>query len=314
MKDKTIDSKTFISKILFSMFIIVICLSMMSMSAFAFFSYSISSANNVIASASYSLSIEHKQQGITEDSNGYFVLDNKSNTVEAKYYFKLSKASSASASVGFAKVLLNDGVNESAYFTSPIGKYGVDGNNVEANTRYFTVTVPANSEYLVKFIAEWGSSSSQEIISDTGIIVEVNEDAYLNAPDMIEVILEEETEELETVEELEESQEVQEEEIQIELDEEIIDDGLDVDNDQSQENGNQGDNSESESDEEDDTLGDDNQQETSNNQEDQGVSNEQESIIDDVNGNDEKPSDEGDDVDQPSDTSENTQEIQDTLE
>ena len=50
--DEVISNSTFVANIVFSMFVMVICVAMMSMSAFAYFSYSLSSSHNTIVSAS----------------------------------------------------------------------------------------------------------------------------------------------------------------------------------------------------------------------------------------------------------------------
>ena len=182
--DELISNSTFVANIVFSMFVMVICVAMMSMSAFAYFSYSLSSSHNTIVSASYSLSVVNKQ-GVPEerDEPGVFILDNSSNSIDAVYSFEVKKM--GTASVGFAQVIVINGDGEKIFdeYTSPIG-------DDVAEARYFDVTVPYGTFYTVKVIAHWGTCSTSAGDFDE-IVVEITRKEYDKRFDTIEVILEE---------------------------------------------------------------------------------------------------------------------------
>lgn len=220
--DEVISNSTFVANIVFSMFVMVICVAMMSMSAFAYFSYSLSSSHNTIVSASYSLSVVNKQGVVKE--NGIFVLDNSENTLDALYSFEISKA--GTASVGFGQVIVCDADGNEIInnYTDPIGEYGGNKNNV----RYYEISVPAEKLYTVKFIAHWGTCSAKVVDLDD-VVIEISEDEYVNTPDTIEVVLKEVIDE-EFDENLDEEL-LGEEEIS-EDDELIEDDILDTDNEE----------------------------------------------------------------------------------
>ena len=89
---------------------------MTTYTAYAYFSTSISSKNNSIVSATYSLSVQNKE-GITEQ-NGVFKLDNQ-NSSSRDYHFIVTPSQNSTASVGFARIL----INAQKFYTNAIEKW-----------------------------------------------------------------------------------------------------------------------------------------------------------------------------------------------
>jgi len=168
-KNIPLTNHIFMNRIIVSICIIILCLSMTSLTAYAYFSYTISSRNNVIVSATYNLSVENKQ-GIIPTGNVY-VLNNNSG-VNQEYHFLLKESANSTATLGYGRIDIN-GVS---YYTKPISD---NTSSVIASARAYKIIVPAGQSYTVKFISEWGSCS-QEAITSNGIISEIDLNTYNN--------------------------------------------------------------------------------------------------------------------------------------
>lgn len=173
-KHTKIPERTLLIRVGLSVGMIVLCLFAMSFSAFAFFSHGVTSAPTALISATYELDATSAQ---ASGNNGYFLLENTSDD-SIDYTFTLSVSEDTTATVGYCKiaiqtdfvadglVTLSDGTvaeNVQIFYTAPLWKTAAEG---KPSSREVTLTLPAGKTLGIRFLAEWGSCASTDVVTD----------------------------------------------------------------------------------------------------------------------------------------------------
>lgn len=208
-----LTDQMFMTQMMTSFAMILLCVAMMCTSAFAYFSSSVASSSNTIRSASYDLDVQI--QDVTPDQNGIYVLrypeintataavdesekpdqiiENEDLTgIQVQTYthsFVLTKSSESTASVGFAKFEITwkkDNTEETSLtpfvcYTQPIGTYWDKEYEMKVNSRVIGVEVPEGYTVYVKITSEWGTCSYDGILNSSAI-------SNLEAPDSIHYV------------------------------------------------------------------------------------------------------------------------------
>lgn len=151
-----------IANVALSVVLILMCASVMSLTAYAFFTHNVTSPVNVMQSASYD--IELKAAEATE-LDGVWTFTNDTDA-EKLFAFSLSKTAGSTAKVGYCEIVVSTDYASEApdlmhhYYTAPIGKFLENGAEIEVNTRYYNIKVDAGKTAQVRIIAQWGSSAN----------------------------------------------------------------------------------------------------------------------------------------------------------
>ena len=140
-KHAKVSEKNMLARITLSITVVIACLIAMSISAYAYFSCSVTSASNVIKSASFDVTVsvvnEFGAEIPLETENGL----QKAILAEGTYTVKLSKTDTSTAQMGFCIVTLN----------------GIDYHTQQLGSVEFTLKVPEGTELTLK--RHWGTSS-----------------------------------------------------------------------------------------------------------------------------------------------------------
>lgn len=145
-KDEKIRDKVILTRLTFSVCVIVICLFAMSISAYAYFSHSFTTAPSVISSANFGINVSIEN------------LDDDTDTVEVRQVSAMTRSADLRAGCTYSITIERTGTSSgyctvsaenceiSKYFTEQIGD----------NPITFTVTL--TSDATVDFSANWGTS------------------------------------------------------------------------------------------------------------------------------------------------------------
>ena len=191
MRNKKMDRLTdqmFMAQMMSSFVIIIACIAMMCMSAYAYFSSSVTSANNIIQAASYRVEVTPDAEAVAEgeyyklpysttlDAEGK-LMDMTGQQVQTNMYtFTLAKSVDSTASTGYVKVVvkvLKDGETEAVektLYTQQIGTYLEDGNTLNVPERVLGIEVAEGYQVWVKFVTEWGTCTQPGIVSSTAML------------------------------------------------------------------------------------------------------------------------------------------------
>ncbi len=213
---KEIDRLTdqmFMTQMMMSFAMIVVCIAMMCTSAFAYFSSTVTSSSNTIRSASYQINVT-STEGVQKDDKGWYELvymdPNKTAMVietdesseeelenedltgiqiqTGTYSFVLSKTAESTASAGFAKIevkWVKDGeessIEPSVFYTQPIGTFIEEETAMQVNDRVLGIEVPEGYKVYVRITSEWGTCSYPGILTSSAI-------SSLEAPDSVHYV------------------------------------------------------------------------------------------------------------------------------
>lgn len=145
-----IREKVMIARVVLTVAIMVGCLVAMSMTAYAYFSHEVTTSNNIIKGAEFSIQLEI--DGKTAEDGAYNVINSK--TFEASFVagkeYTVKVTHSGDATTGFCTVYAEKCIN-GIYHTQQVFKE--NGKNV------ITFTLQTTKDTDVTFTAHWGTSS-----------------------------------------------------------------------------------------------------------------------------------------------------------
>lgn len=160
-----VPEKVMLVRIGIAIAFILMCLVAMSVSAYAFFTSTFTSAPSIIQSAVYQLEVV--PNGF-EEQDGVYTLTNSATDAVKTFDFTIKPTMQSNASVGYAKIIINDGEKELEIFTAPIWTNTENG----PVFRNFGVDVYPNSTVTMQVISQWGSCSS-ETVAEGGLLVDL---------------------------------------------------------------------------------------------------------------------------------------------
>lgn len=152
-----IREKVMLTRVVMTVMIVIMCLAAMSITAYAYFSYNVTSASNVIKAANF----EAKVSIQISDSNNELVTMEQLNaktqvaTLYAGKEYSVTVEKAGTAQTGFC-VISATGCNIEKYHTQQIGK-DVKSNTEGKNTITFKLMVTDTT--VVSFYSHWGTSS-----------------------------------------------------------------------------------------------------------------------------------------------------------
>ena len=158
---KKIAEKAMLLRIALSVMGIIACLVAMSITAMAFFSFNISSGNNLIKTAAYSLDIIPPADMTVGDS--YF-LDNSTEGTEKIFEFRIKASPECSATVGYCKIniktdknAINDSNDVQVFYTEPIWAEKSVEHPERKDELTVKIAIKPYKTATVSFVEEWGS-------------------------------------------------------------------------------------------------------------------------------------------------------------
>ncbi len=162
-KHGKIREKVILTRIVTTITIVIMCLAAMSFTAYAYFSYNITSACNVIKAATFETNVniqitDENGEAVEAITSNYksHVATLKANTT---YFVSLKPTDKSTAKTGFV-IVTADGCNKS-YHTQQLG---VDGDKTRQK---ITFTLVLGADTKVTFLAHWGTSSYYGYNSDS---------------------------------------------------------------------------------------------------------------------------------------------------
>lgn len=163
-KHGNIAEKVFVTRIIVSVTVIVVCLAAMTFSAYAYFTSTVTSSRNTIAAADYSVEIT-PPEGMEKAE--VYTLDNTQNSEDKVFAFEIKRSAEATASVGYCKIdVMTDTGTVQEYFTKPIGDCMENGVFVTDKARTVYILVKANRSATVEFLPCWGSCNEALVFDD----------------------------------------------------------------------------------------------------------------------------------------------------
>lgn len=161
-KQGKVNEKNMMRRIALSVAFMVICMGAMSMSAYAFVTWNVTSGVNVIKSAHFDLNV-HSLSKASADENGIYAL------TEGEHSFTLGHG--GDATTGYYKILIDDDRDSLlaydpdedrdvkwTYYSKQIKEEGGD--------QTITIIVPDGKTAYVEFIAEWGTYSGDDAVTE----------------------------------------------------------------------------------------------------------------------------------------------------
>ena len=154
-KHGKIREKVMLARMAVTIIVALACLAATSFAAFAYFSHSVTSASNIIKSASFNIKLSVQIQNengqavaIREDGFLTYVAELEANTT---YFITLEHAEESTAQTGFV-IITADGCSH-RYHTQQLGR------DSDGKTKTVTFRLLPNVDTTVTFLAHWGTSS-----------------------------------------------------------------------------------------------------------------------------------------------------------
>lgn len=136
---------------------IVVCLGAMSVSAYAFVTWNVTSGVNVLTAAHFDMTVAPMSEARSSDPNG-----KSYKLTEGEYGFTLGH--DGDASTGYCKILIYESDPDNStddakwtYFSKQIN---------DDSDRIIKITVPEGKTVYVRFIAEWGTYSGDDAVTE----------------------------------------------------------------------------------------------------------------------------------------------------
>ena len=145
-ENEHIKEKVMLTRITMSVIIIIACLVAMSVTAYGFFSHSTSTNNHSISAAKFSLEIKDDAGNAI---SGAYVCGAKENDMHS---FTLK--ASGNANTGYCKISVVTGDVTKTYYTTQLFK-----DSTPEKPSEITIKIQAVSGSIIKFSAEWGTST-----------------------------------------------------------------------------------------------------------------------------------------------------------
>jgi hypothetical protein len=149
-----VKEHVFFARLALSVVIIVFCMCAIGYNAYAYFSTSIGTTQNSIQAAGYTLEIT---PSVAVEGTGSVAITNtaehKYTLQPGRYYFKLVKPVTATASTGYCRIDVGDGEGQTSFYTEQIGI--VAGQDAPIAER--TITISVDKETVVQFTPCWGT-------------------------------------------------------------------------------------------------------------------------------------------------------------
>ena len=180
-----VSEKVLIARISVTVILILACMVMMCLSAYAYFSCSITSANNVLTAARYELDItvqDGNAQTVSPQDDGSYLLTG------GRYRIELRRAASQEiAQVGYCRILIPNAADaaQQELFTASIGQIKLpDGTLKQQEPLTLTLVLPDNLKgaVSVKFIAEWGTYAAADRLQEGAEVGVSFADSLLEQP------------------------------------------------------------------------------------------------------------------------------------
>ena len=180
-----VSEKVLIARISVTVILILACMVMMCLSAYAYFSCSITSANNVLTAARYELDItvqDGNAQTVSPQDDGSYLLTG------GRYRIELRRAASQEiAQVGYCRILIPNAADaaQQELFTASIGQIKLpDGTLKQQEPLTLTLVLPDNLKgaVSVKFIAEWGTCAAADRLQEGAEVRVSFADSLLEQP------------------------------------------------------------------------------------------------------------------------------------
>lgn len=165
-KEGRVREKVLFGRITVSVIVMLVWLSAMGFTAYAYFTSSVTSGMNTIASATYSLKVEEASNKAIADAEN----KNKFTLPTAGTYdFTLTKE--GTANTGYCKILIGGNNENAPIITEQIGVVTVGETPVESRT----IRIGVMEETVVEFVACWGTYAGEPLKDASEMIIVENQ-------------------------------------------------------------------------------------------------------------------------------------------
>lgn len=170
-KHEKVREKTIVTRLIFTIIVVISCLVAMSITAYAYFSCNISSTSNFIQSASFKANVDVKITDSLGNEVPVITSNYKSHLAALKanteYFVTLHHTEISTAKTGFV-IVTAEGSTES-YHTQQLGQDG------SGNTDTLSFYLVPSADMNVTFLAHWGTSSYYGYNSDSELYIKQGE-------------------------------------------------------------------------------------------------------------------------------------------
>lgn len=159
--------KVMVSRITFSVVLILVCMAAMSFTAYAYFSHTLTANVAVIQSATWEIKATPEADVVLDGE--FYQLDNHNGAEDRTFEFNIKEDSeTATATVGYVRIDIKTDVDGlQTYYSQPIGDFLEDGKLITDSERSVKIIVPAGKTAYVKFTGEWGTCAKEPIIEES---------------------------------------------------------------------------------------------------------------------------------------------------
>lgn len=149
-----VREQVFFARLAFSVIFMLFCMCAMGYNAYAYFAANIGSEKNTLQATTYTLEIT---PSLAVEGTGSVAIDttaeHKYTLQPGRYYFKLVKPATATASTGYCRINTGEEENSPHFYTQQVGVVA----GFEQPILERTVMISVDQETVIRFIPCWGT-------------------------------------------------------------------------------------------------------------------------------------------------------------